>query len=127
MRSALAVCGLVVLAALAVAETARSQPPPTVAIENFAFRPAVLRITIKSGQAGQEVHWMNTGSVAHTVTADRGVFDSKPLPPGAAFSFTFNAAGTFEYHCEIHPAMRGSVVVEVQSSGDSGDSGGYGY
>ncbi len=70
---------------------------------------------------------MNTGSEVHTVTSDRGTFDSKPLPPGAEFSFAFTDAGTFDYHCEIHPTMRGRVVVEVQSSGESGDSGGYNY
>lgn len=70
--------------------------------------------------------WL-ASSVVHTVTADRGAFDSMPLPPGAAFSFAFSAAGTFDDHCEIHPAMRGRVVVDVQSSGESGDTGGYSY
>jgi FtsP/CotA-like multicopper oxidase with cupredoxin domain len=39
-------------------------------------------------------------------------FDSGPLAPGApAFEVTFGAAGTFGYHCNIHPFMQGSVTV----------------
>jgi plastocyanin len=34
------------------------------------------------------------------------------MPPGSQFSFTFSTAGTFQYHCAIHPGMVGSVVVQ---------------
>jgi plastocyanin len=27
------------------------------------------------------------------------------------FSFTFNQAGSFDYFCEIHPGMTGTVTV----------------
>jgi plastocyanin len=33
------------------------------------------------------------------------------MPSGATFSFTFAKAGTFAYHCTIHPFMKGTVVV----------------
>jgi plastocyanin len=32
------------------------------------------------------------------------------VPPGGEFSFTFKTAGTFPYHCAIHPGMVGRVV-----------------
>jgi hypothetical protein len=45
------------------------------------------------------------------VTADDGSFDSGTLNPGASFSQTFSTAGTFTYHCAIHPRMTGTIVV----------------
>ncbi|HEV8650006.1 MAG TPA: cupredoxin family copper-binding protein [Actinomycetes bacterium] len=76
-----------------------------VAIDNFAFSPATLKAKV-----GQKVTWTNQQGVAHTVTADGGAFDH-PMPSGATFSFTFTKAGTFAYHCTIHPSMHGTIVV----------------
>ena len=76
-----------------------------VAIDNFAFSPAALKVKM-----GQQVTWTNKQGVAHTVTAGGGAFDH-PMPSGATFSFTFAKAGTFAYHCTIHPFMKGTVVV----------------
>jgi plastocyanin len=33
------------------------------------------------------------------------------MAAGRQFSFTFTRAGTFSYHCAIHPGMVGTVVV----------------
>jgi plastocyanin len=33
------------------------------------------------------------------------------MAPGATFSRTFSTAGTFTYHCTIHPGMVGTVSV----------------
>src|SRR3990170_2410414 len=123
MRTTATVVALTALLALAAPRVVHSQQPPMVAIQNFEFRPVTLRVTIRSGETRQEVRWVNNGSVAHTVTADRGAFNSRPLAPGDTFSFAFTAAGTFDYHCEIHPTMKGQVVIEVESSKDSGGDG----
>jgi hypothetical protein len=37
---------------------------------------------------------------------------------------TFSTAGSFPYHCAIHPQMTGTVVVEAASSGGGGGGGG---
>lgn len=126
MRAAIGVVALTVLLALAAPVTVHSQQPPPVAIQNFEFRPATLRVTIRSGETRQEIRWVNNGSVAHTVTADRGVFNSGQLAPGATFSVALTAAGSFDYHCENHSTMKGQIVVEVESSRDS-EPGGDGY
>jgi plastocyanin len=76
-----------------------------VAIDNLAFSPATL-----NAKVGQKVTWTNKQGVAHTVTADAGAFNH-PMPSGATFSFTFTTAGTFAYHCTIHPSMRGTIAV----------------
>jgi plastocyanin len=56
------------------------------------------------------VTWTNIG-VTHTVTADKGLFDSGTFKSGETFSFTFAKGGTFTYHCAIHSSMRGTVRV----------------
>ena len=81
----------------------------TVKISNFSFAPA--SITVK---AGQTVTWTNEDNVAHTVTADTASADapaSQSLAQGASYSFTFKNAGTYAYHCQIHPSMKGTVTV----------------
>ena len=75
-------------------------------------------------KVGQEVKWTNEDSAFHTVTsgtaggADVGkAFDSGLQGPsaltakGKTFEHKFDAAGEFPYHCTLHPAMVGKVVV----------------
>jgi plastocyanin len=67
-----------------------------------------------SVKAGDTVEWKNTGSAPHTVTADDGSFDSgtsTPINAGGTYDHTFPTAGTFKYHCTIHPQMKATVVV----------------
>ena len=81
-----------------------------VVIRDFAFEPAIARI-----RPGTKVTWVNCGSAgeeSHTSTADQGEWDSPLLAPGATFTQTFAAAGSFLYHCTPHPQMRGTVTVE---------------
>jgi plastocyanin len=91
-----------------------SPAPPgsmTVTIQDFSFSPATLTI-----KAGTTVHWMNNGPSAHTTTSDAGVWNSGTLSgpggggvygggssAGGTFDFTFTQAGTFPYHCSLHP------------------------
>jgi plastocyanin len=77
-----------------------------VAISNFSYMPNELQVKV-----GTTVMWTNNDSVNHTVTADNGAFDSGPFDKGATYSFTFNEAGTFSYHCTIHPKMTGVITV----------------
>ena len=66
-------------------------------------------------RAGGKVTWLNceaTSGLAHTATADGGAWDSNVLAPGSSFTFTFPAAGTFAYHCDIHPSMIAAVIVD---------------
>ena len=77
-----------------------------VSIANFSFKPAVITVSV-----GTTVTWTNNDSAGHTVTADDGSFTSDTLGSGATFSRTFATAGTFAYHCSIHPSMKGTVTV----------------
>ena len=78
----------------------------SVAIVDFAFNSPSLTIA-----AGDTVTWTNMGHAPHTSTADNGAWDSGTLQPGASFSHTFTTAGTFSYHCNIHPFMKATITV----------------
>jgi plastocyanin len=60
---------------------------------------------------GTTVTWVNTDSTAHTSTSDAAGWNSGIVAPGGQFSFAFPTAGSFSYHCAIHPGMIGKVVV----------------
>ena len=102
---------------LGLSDTA-AQDGAAVTIVDFAFQPASLEV-----QAGTPVTWTNSGAAAHTVTADNGALDSGQLASGATFSQTFDTAGTFTYHCEIHPQMTGTIVVTEASGAQPAASG----
>jgi plastocyanin len=92
-------------------------PPPTTFPKTAAvtvgpgtsltFAPQTVDIA-----AGGTVTWTWGGNLTHSVTSDRGVFDSGVKMTGT-FSFTFPTAGTFGYFCVVHGrnVMFGSVVV----------------
>lgn len=91
-------------------KTTPSTSPPsgstgsTVVIKDFTFEPS--QLTVK---AGTTVTWKNEDSTVHTVTGTG--WDSGQVQPGAEFQKTFDTAGTYDYHCSIHPSMTGKVVV----------------
>ena len=77
-----------------------------VTIKGFAFDPA--SITVKVGTA---VTWTNKDSAPHTITGDKGDWDSGRIAQGGTYTRTFDQAGTYAYKCTIHPTMTGAVVV----------------
>ena len=77
-----------------------------VSMKGTNFTPA--SISVKKGTT---VTWSNEDSVDHTVTADKGAFNSDKMKNGVNFGYTFNEPGTFDYHCTIHPSMKGTVTV----------------
>lgn len=77
-----------------------------VVIRNFAFNQP--SITVKKGDA---VIWTNEDSMGHTVTGNNGGPASQTIGPNGNYRYTFNAVGTFGYHCAIHPSMTGTVTV----------------
>jgi plastocyanin len=77
-----------------------------VAIDNFSFAPAV-----KTVPAGSTITWVNHDDVPHLVVGTEKQFKSPVLDTDETFSHTFDAPGTYEYFCSIHPRMTGRVVV----------------
>jgi plastocyanin len=60
---------------------------------------------------GGSVDWSNMDGVEHHPTADDGSWDAD-LPAGSDADVKFKTAGTWSYHCSIHPSMTGSVTVK---------------
>ncbi|HYV14748.1 MAG TPA: cupredoxin family copper-binding protein [Conexibacter sp.] len=89
-----------------------------VTIRDFSFGPATITI-----DAGETVTWINDGPTDHTATGSG--FDTGTLKQGQSASHTFATAGTFSYHCTLHPFMKGTVTV-VAPAASTGGSGGTG-
>ena len=87
-----------------------SAPAPnsttTVDINDQAFNPDLLNIA-----PGTTVKFENKDTVAHTATADNEVFDTNKLEPGESMEVYFEGAGTVTYHDDLHPDIKGSIVV----------------
>jgi plastocyanin len=97
------------LIALLAAPAAASAPAaPSVHIRNEAFTPATLTVT-----AGQTVTFTNDDDDAHTITSTTGAFDSKGLDTNGVWRHAFDKPGVYAYFCELHPFMKGKIVVEA--------------
>jgi len=84
---------------------------------NNCFIPSIVTISV-----GETVTWANTDTAAHTATSGSaaygadGIFDSSLMMAGGCWSHTFDTAGTYGYHCAVHPWMEGSVIVSGEES-----------
>lgn len=90
-----------------------SSPGPDVTINitgingssSFAPSPTTVKV-------GQRVMWKNTDTRSHDAAQDTGAFTTPVLASGATSDpITMNTAGTFTYHCSIHPSMVGTLTV----------------
>jgi plastocyanin len=62
---------------------------------------------------GQTVAWHNVDSITHTATGDTSNFNTGTVAGGAASTpVMMSTAGTFTYHCSIHPGMVGTITVQ---------------
>jgi plastocyanin len=97
------------LGAHAARPAAHAHATVNVTVQNFAFSPPTVTVA-----PGTTVVWTNKDSVNHTVTSDTGAWsDSGSLATNRTFSHTFAKAGTYPYHCAIHPSMTAKVIVSA--------------
>ncbi|MFC5721001.1 cupredoxin domain-containing protein [Streptomyces gamaensis] len=107
LASALALGGL---AAGPGAAASRSAAEVTVFMMNDQFVPKQVQI-----HPGDSVTWVNEDNVDHTTTSDAQsaqqwdvlVHPGQRTPP-----ILFPNAGSFPYHCNFHPLMTGTVIVQ---------------
>jgi len=109
----LGIVGLVAVSGCTNNQTSNSSTN-TVTLQNMAFNPSTLNV-----QVGATVTWVNKDSATHNVVSDSGVFDSGNLANGQSYNYTFNQAGSFPYHCSIHPSMKGTIVVTTGAPSNS--------
>ena len=76
------------------------------AAQSYSPNPTTMRV-------GQTVAWKNADSIAHDATQDASRFGTGTLNAGATSTpVTMSTAGTFTYHCTIHPGMIGTITVQ---------------
>ena len=81
----------------------------TIVSENGAMSFSPASATAK---VGQTVAWTNSDTLTHTATEDNGTFDTGGVNPGTASApIAMPKAGTFPYHCSIHPTMTGTLTI----------------
>ena len=102
----LAVVALLVFALLA--PPAALAKDHKVSIQDLKFSPKELKV-----KKGDTVIWTNSDDRDHTVTADDDkAFKSGNLGSGKTFKYKFDKPGKYTYHCEYHPRMKATIVVE---------------
>lgn len=110
-----ACAALVTIAACAGSATPSRTPRPNeVQVVEPAGRPGDWTYAPKelAVARGMTVTFVNHGKEFHTVTSDDAgrPFDLS-IDVGQTGTITFAMAGTFAYHCGIHPQMKGAVRV----------------
>ncbi|MGY0461098.1 cupredoxin domain-containing protein [Kitasatospora sp. cg17-2] len=107
----------------AVSSPAASSPAPssaassapagavTVTIKDFKFDPATLTVA-----PGTTITVTNQDDTGHTLTAiapNAGAFDTGLLEQGKSATITApTAPGSYPFHCDVHPTMTGTLVVQ---------------
>jgi plastocyanin len=80
-------------------------------LKNDAYSPTTLTVPV-----GTTVTFVNNDDDAHTVTATNNIFDSKGLDTHGTWKYRFTKVGTYHYFCELHPFMKGTIVVKAAKS-----------
>ena len=112
---------------------AQNPPPPPAATNDISIAIGASQLTTTAfspnpktvslgGNASVTVRWVNkdisggdyVGGTAttHNIASDNGAFPtSGALGGNGTYSASFTAAGSYPYHCAIHPNMVGTVTV----------------
>jgi len=80
----------------------------SVQIKDFKFGPQPV-----NAKVGDTVGWTNGDSAPHTATMDDGSCSTEAIAQGATGLLTFTKAGTYTYHCKIHPTQMKDFTVVV--------------
>src|SRR3979411_1499325 len=112
---AVVIPGLLVVPLAASAANSPAQIVNCAATPPWCLTPNPIRIT-----AGSTVTWTNATGPTHTATSDTGAWTTGNIAPGGtSAAVAFPTAGTFPYHCAIHPSMAGTVIVSAAAPAPS--------
>lgn len=76
-----------------------------VAIDKMTFVPSTI-----TAHVGDTITFENKDNLPHTITAP-GTWDEK-IAARTSITVTLKSEGKIEYHCSIHPFMKGQIVIE---------------
>jgi len=88
---------------------ATSAVPASISIANFVFSPLELMVA-----QGTRVTWTNNDAAPHGLSHKDGAPGTGVLLPGETVSRVYDAPGTYDYVCAVHPYMTGRVVVSAR-------------
>ena len=80
----------------------------TIHLKDDSYKAATITVPV-----GATVTFVNDDDDAHTVTSTTGLFDSKGLDTHGVWKHTFKKPGIYDYFCELHPFMKGKIVVKA--------------
>ena len=78
-----------------------------VEIQGMKFSVPSLEVAV-----GDTVTFTNLDAAPHTATAQDGASDTGRLGKGESATITIKEAGTFDYFCAVHPAMKAAITAE---------------
>jgi len=74
--------------------------------------------------AGVPIQWINATASPHSIqhdgcgTGKPCLFDSGKVAPGQTYTLPGLPPGRYTYHCELHPIMGGTLIVEDSQGRD---------
>jgi plastocyanin len=90
----------------AIAGCSSGSSKPVLTIHNFAFSPQPLTIRV-----GQQLTIRNRDSTLHGFATDDGTNFVGAVNPGGTRLTVFTKAGRYTYHCTLHAAMKGVLLI----------------
>jgi plastocyanin len=106
-RSIVAVSGLTLVMGLAVQSASGANAQ--IGVQDYLFSPTPFTVV-----QGTALTWHNNGGPhTHTSTGDTplGLWNTGNIAPNAtSVAITFQAAGTYPYHCAIHPTLMHGII-----------------
>lgn len=87
---------------------------------NKTYSPDVATVVLG---VNNTVRWVSQSETANTIVPDMPLIQNGKsfgsyyvIKPGGSYQFTFTELGTFAYHTEPHPWMKGKIIVLPQSN-----------
>ena len=108
-----------------VADMKSSEPTVIIPVNSslmsngFTFTPSVVKTVVGINST---VQWINMDSVTNDITSNTESFRSGVIESGYAWTHTFDKTGTFDYHSDIHPWLKGTVIVTANPIANLNDT-----
>ncbi|EIF42404.1 copper binding protein [gamma proteobacterium BDW918] len=106
---------LIMFAGAAISSDMMTGNGGAVKIQSYAFGPKTI-----TSQPGKEIVWINNDSASHSILIDG--HESPRLRKGGEYHYTFSASGEYHYQCGIHPAMKGTIIITENGTGNTSPS-----
>jgi len=118
LRAALAVTATLALAACSGSGAATTGPAASVCADSTGTTAVAATVQNNtwsqpvSAKVGDVITWTNSDSVPHKVALDDGSCAmSANVTSGSPKSLVFSKAGTYPFHCAVHPSMKGTITI----------------